>query len=78
VTALPLHVIPVIIDNQIWLRLYRGGDLKFEVPLRQRQAMVLAAQLLNHSLMVEGPARAAPSTCTFARTSMRNPRVSLR
>ena len=49
-TALPLHAIPVIINDQVRLRVYRGRDLEIEMPLRQRQALALAAQLLNHAL----------------------------
>jgi hypothetical protein len=50
---LPFHTIPVIINDQIRLRIYRGSDLKLELPLRQRQALVLAAQLLNFALSTE-------------------------
>jgi hypothetical protein len=49
-TDLPFHVIPVIINDQIRLRVYKGGNLEVELPLRQRQALVLAGQLLNMAL----------------------------
>ena len=52
-TALPLHAIPVIIDDQIRLRIYAGRDLKVDMPLRQRQALVLATQLLNLALAAD-------------------------
>ena len=49
---LPFHAIPVLIDDQVWLRVYAGRDLEIEVPLRSRQALVLAGLLLNYALMV--------------------------
>jgi hypothetical protein len=51
---LPFHVIPVIVDDQIRLRIYAAGDLERELPLRRRQALVLGAQLINYGLMTEG------------------------
>jgi hypothetical protein len=53
-TALPLHAIAVPIPGNPTLRVYRGNTLVVEMPLRQRQALVLAAQLLNLALM-QGP-----------------------
>jgi hypothetical protein len=58
--TLPLHAVSVIVDDQVRLRVYRGACLELEIPLRRRQAMVLAAQLLNQALMPEysaGPNR---------------------
>ena len=52
-TALPLHAIPVIIDGHIRLRIYRGPRLEVDMPLRSRQALVLASQLLNHALAAD-------------------------
>jgi hypothetical protein len=46
------YAIPVLFDGQIRLRVYAGGDLKIEVPLRPRQALALAGLLLNYALMV--------------------------
>ena len=37
-TDLPFHAIPVIVDNQVRLRIYAGRQLKVEMPLRTRQA----------------------------------------
>jgi hypothetical protein len=54
VTDLPFYAIPVIVADEIRLRIYTGGNLKVEMPLRRRQALVLAAQLLNYGLMTEG------------------------
>jgi hypothetical protein len=53
-----LHAIPVIINGQVRLRIYRGRNLEIEMPLRQRQALVLAAQILNLALMAERDAAA--------------------
>jgi hypothetical protein len=50
-TALPLYAIPVLIDDQVRLRIYTGRNLKVDMPLRPRQALALAALLLNHALM---------------------------
>jgi hypothetical protein len=50
----PFHAIPVIVDDEVRLRIYRGSDLELEIPLRQRQTIILAAQLLNHGLMADG------------------------
>lgn len=52
-TALPLHAIPVLIDGDVRLRVYAGRDLKVDMPLRPRQALVLAASLLNHTLAAD-------------------------
>lgn len=52
-TGSPFHAIPVVIDGQIRLRIYAGPRLKVDMPLRLRQALVLAAQLLNHALMAD-------------------------
>jgi hypothetical protein len=54
VPDLPPYVVPVIVNDQIRLRIYQSRDLKLELPLRRRQALVLASQLLNHALMAEG------------------------
>ena len=35
-TTLPFHAIPVIINDQVRLRVYVGRQLKVELPLRQR------------------------------------------
>jgi hypothetical protein len=51
---LPRHATAVIVNDQLRLRVYRGRCLEIEMPLRQRQALVLAAQLLNHALMSDG------------------------
>jgi hypothetical protein len=48
VTGLPLYATAVIVKDQVRLRIYRGRDLKLELPLRWRQALVLAEQLLNY------------------------------
>jgi hypothetical protein len=53
VAALPLQAVPVIVDDQVRLRTRRGSRLEIEMPLRRRQALVLAAQLLNMALMPE-------------------------
>ena len=58
-TTLPLHAIPVIVNDQVRLRVYAGRDLKIEMPLGPRQAMVLAAQLLNHALTADISAASA-------------------
>ena len=50
-TALPLHAIPVLLDDHVRLRVYRGPSLEFDMPLRPRQALALAGLLLNHALM---------------------------
>jgi hypothetical protein len=52
-TTLPFRVIAVVVNDNVRLRVYAGGDLKIEIPLRRRQAMVLAAQLLNQALLPE-------------------------
>ena len=52
-TALPLHAIPVVINDQVRLRVYAGRDLKVDMALRSRQALVLAAQLLNLALAAD-------------------------
>jgi hypothetical protein len=65
VTALP-HAIPVVIDGQIRLHVYRGPRLEMDAPLRRRQAIVLAAQLLNQVLMPEYPA-GPDATCSRRR-----------
>jgi hypothetical protein len=52
-TTLPLHAVPVLLDDQVRLRVYVGRDLKVDMPLRPRQALVLAGQLLNLALMAE-------------------------
>ena len=52
-TALPLHAIPVILDGQIRLRVHKGPRLELDMPLRSRQALVLAAQLLNLALSAD-------------------------
>ena len=52
-TALPLHAIPVVIDDQIRLRIYSGPRLEVDMPLRSRQALTLAAQLLNYALAAD-------------------------
>jgi hypothetical protein len=49
--VLPLHAIPVLIDGEVRLRVHAGRDLKVDMPLRPRQALALAALLLNHALM---------------------------
>jgi hypothetical protein len=58
----PTYCSTPIINDQIRMRVYCGGELKLEMPLRQRQALVLAAQILNLALMPEvnaaGSARA--------------------
>jgi hypothetical protein len=63
-TALPFHAVPVLVDDQPRLRVYRGRNLEIEVPLGPRQALVLAALLLNHALMAErsGPDRLMTET----------------
>jgi hypothetical protein len=43
----------VLLDGQIRLRVHVGRDLKVDMPLRPRQALVLAGQLLNLALMAE-------------------------
>ena len=35
--SLPFHVAPVIVDDQVRLRIYRGGEFELELPLRQRK-----------------------------------------
>jgi hypothetical protein len=50
VTTQPLYAIPVVVNDQVRLRIYAGSKLEIEMPLRQRQALVLAAQLLNLAL----------------------------
>ena len=50
---LPLHAIPVFVDDQVRLRVYAGRDLKVDMPLRPRQALVLAGQLLNLALTAD-------------------------
>ena len=52
-TALPFHAIPVLLDDQIRLRVYRGPRLEIDMPLRRRQALVLAGQLLNLALAAD-------------------------
>ena len=52
-TPLPLHAVPVILNDQLNLRVYRAGKLEIEMPLRSRQALVLAAQLLNYALAAD-------------------------
>jgi hypothetical protein len=49
-TALPLHAIPGLLDAQVRLRVYRGPRLEMEMPLRPRQALALAALLLNRRM----------------------------
>ena len=51
-TVLPLHAIPVLLDDRIRRRVYAGRDLKVDMPLRPRQALALAGLLLNHALTV--------------------------
>ena len=58
-TTLPLHAIPVIVNDQVRLRVYAGRDLKVDMPLRPRQALVLAAQLLNLALTADISAASA-------------------
>ena len=58
-TALPFHAIPVLIDDQSGLRIYAGRDLKVDMPLRRRQALVLAGQLLNLALTADISAASA-------------------
>ena len=50
---LPAHAIPVVVNDQVRLRVYRGSRLELEMPLRQRQALVLAGQLLNLALAAD-------------------------
>lgn len=50
---LPFHAVPVIVEDQVRLRVYGGSNLKIEIPLRQRQALVLAAQILNVTLAAD-------------------------
>jgi hypothetical protein len=52
-TTLPLHAIPVLLHDQVYLRVYRGPRLELEMPLRPRQALVLAGQLLNLALAAD-------------------------
>jgi hypothetical protein len=49
----PISVISVLVADQIRLRVYRGPTLAHELPLRPRQSLTLAAQLLNHALMTQ-------------------------
>jgi hypothetical protein len=53
--ALPFYAIAVVVNDQVRLRVYRGKDIVVDMPLRRRQAMVLAAQLLNQALLPEYP-----------------------
>jgi hypothetical protein len=50
---LPVFVTACIIADEIRLRVYSDGSVKIEVPLRRRQALGLAAQLLNQALLPE-------------------------
>jgi hypothetical protein len=52
-TTLPFHATPCIINDAVVLRVYQGNRLVVEVPLRRRQAQVLAARLLNLALLPE-------------------------
>ena len=56
---LPFHAIPVVIDGEIRLRIYEGRDLEVDMPLRPRQALVLAGQLLNLALTADISAASA-------------------
>ena len=49
----PPHAVAVILDGQIVLRVYLGGDLKVAIPLRWRRALLLASDLLNLALTAE-------------------------
>ena len=51
--TLPLHAVAVITNDQVRLRVYAGRDLKVDMPLRPRQALVLAGQLLNLALTAD-------------------------
>jgi hypothetical protein len=52
-TALPFHATPVILNDQVRLRIYRGAYLELDMTLRPRQALVLAGQLLNLTLAAD-------------------------
>jgi hypothetical protein len=53
-----LHAVPAIVDDRVVLWVYQGNRMRLEIPLRRRQAAVLAARLLNLALL---PAHDAPS-----------------
>ena len=48
-------VTAAIIADEIRLRIYSGGEIKYEVPLRRRQALGLGAQLVQLGLLPEYP-----------------------
>jgi hypothetical protein len=49
-----VYVVPVVISDQIVIRVYRGDNIMSEIPLRsRRQALVLGAQLVNLALLPE-------------------------
>ena len=52
-TTLPLHAIPVLLNGEVRLRVYAGPRLELDMPLRPRQALVLAAQLMNLALAAD-------------------------
>ena len=52
-TASPFPAVQVVIDGQARLRIRAGRDLKVDMPLRRRQALVLAGQLLNLALTAD-------------------------
>ena len=52
-TGSPFHATPATIGDQIHLRIHTGRDFKVDVPLRPRQALVLATQLLNLALAAD-------------------------
>jgi hypothetical protein len=61
---LSLRIISVVVADQIRLRIYRGDEPVGAWPLRRRQALVLAAQLINHAMLTEGRARDELGPCS--------------
>ena len=58
-TASPFPAVQVVIDGQARLRIRAGRDLKVDMPLRRRQALVLAGQLLNLAMTADITAASA-------------------